>query len=106
MNNPLFKDLIFDEKGTITTIIIDTATYTSLDKNGNPLPQVEEEDEFDSILAEPELVVFNLLEEEILLSLPIAPKHEAGACEANAALQGLKEEISPFAALANLKVVC
>jgi hypothetical protein len=48
MNNPLFKDLIFDENGTITTIIIDTATYTSLDKNGNPLPQIEEEDEFDS----------------------------------------------------------
>ena len=65
----------------------------------------DEEDEFDSILAESELVVSNLLEEEILLSLPIAPKHEAGACEANAALQGLKEEISPFAALANLKVV-
>jgi predicted RND superfamily exporter protein len=43
-NNPLFRDLLIDEAGTITTIIIDTATYTSLDKNGNPL--VEDEDEF------------------------------------------------------------
>lgn len=47
-NNPLFKDLLIDEKGTITTIIIDTQTYTSLDKNGNPLPKKEdnEDDEF------------------------------------------------------------
>ena len=65
----------------------------------------DEEDEFDSILAEAELVVSAMLEEEILLSLPIAPKHEAGACEANAVLEGLKEERSPFAALANLKVI-
>ena len=44
-NNPLFKNLLIDEKGTITTIVIDTQTYTSLDKHGNPLPQ-KEEDEF------------------------------------------------------------
>ena len=46
-NNPLFKDLIIDDAGTITTIIIDTQTYTSLDKNGKPLPKVDEEDEFE-----------------------------------------------------------
>jgi hypothetical protein len=45
-NNPLFKDLLLDEAGTITTIVIDTATYTSLDKNGNPLPKAESDDEF------------------------------------------------------------
>ncbi len=45
-NNPLLKNLIFDEAGTITTIIIDTATYSSLDADGNPLPKVDEEDEF------------------------------------------------------------
>jgi len=46
-NNPLFKDLIFDEAGTITTIVIDTQTYTSLDKNGNEIVKEEnEEDEF------------------------------------------------------------
>ncbi|MDX8385533.1 MAG: YceD family protein [Gallionella sp.] len=65
----------------------------------------DEEDEFDSILAEAELVVLSVLEEEILLSLPIAPKHESGACEANAVLEGLKEENNPFATLASLKVV-
>jgi len=46
-NNPLFKDLLIDEKGTITTIVIDTQTYTSLDKDGNPIPIKEDEDEFE-----------------------------------------------------------
>ena len=47
-NNPLFKDLILDDAGTITTIVIDTQTYTSLDKDGNPIHKtaVVEEDEF------------------------------------------------------------
>jgi len=44
MANPLFKDLLIDEAGTITTIVIDTLTYTSLGKDGKPLPK--EEDEF------------------------------------------------------------
>ena len=44
-NNPLFKNLLIDEAGTITTIVIDTQTYTTLDKNGNPLLTVEK-DEF------------------------------------------------------------
>jgi predicted RND superfamily exporter protein len=54
-NNPLFKDLIIDKDGTITTIVITTQTYTSLDKNGNPLPKAEEDDEFadDEIATQP-----------------------------------------------------
>ncbi|MEA3552914.1 MAG: MMPL family transporter [Campylobacterota bacterium] len=46
MANPLFKDLLIDEAGTITTIVIDTLTYTSLGKDGKPLPKQEEGDEF------------------------------------------------------------
>ena len=47
VNNPLFKDLLIDEKGTITTIVIDTQTYTSLGADGKPLPKTDdEEDEF------------------------------------------------------------
>ncbi len=45
--NPLFRDLIINEAGTITTIIIDTQTYTSLDKDGKELPKIESEDEFE-----------------------------------------------------------
>jgi len=47
-NNPLFKDLIFNEAGTITTIVIDTQTYTSFDKDGKLIVKEEsEEDEFE-----------------------------------------------------------
>ena len=42
----------------------------------------DEEEDFDSILADDHLDVLNLLEDEILLSLPIAPRHEQGACQA------------------------
>jgi uncharacterized protein len=62
-----------------------------------------EEDEFDSILADAHLDVLNLLEEEILLSLPIAPKHEFGACQAADGGNMHKEEKNPFAVLAKLK---
>jgi DUF177 domain-containing protein len=61
-----------------------------------------EDEEFDSILADPHLDVLNLLEEEILLSLPIAPKHEFGACLA-AGEENRHEERNPFEVLAKLK---
>jgi len=63
------------------------------------------EEEFDSILAESTLDVLNLLEEEILLSLPIAPKHESGVCRATDGKSEHGDESHPFAALAKLRVV-
>jgi len=69
----------------------------------------DEEEEFDSVLAESQLDVLDLLEQEILLSLPIAPRHELGGCQAtddeNVTKAGnpLKEERNPFAVLAKLK---
>ncbi|OFZ66127.1 MAG: hypothetical protein A2V79_00360 [Betaproteobacteria bacterium RBG_16_56_24] len=62
-----------------------------------------EEEEFDSIFADAHLDVLNLLEEEILLSLPVAPRHEAGACQAAGAKNTQMEERHPFAVLADLK---
>ena len=44
-------------------------------------PDEDEEDECESILADAHLDVLALLEEEILLSLPIAPMHQQGACQ-------------------------
>jgi uncharacterized protein len=61
-----------------------------------------EDEEFDSILADPHLDVLDLLEEELLLSLPIAPKHEVGTCQA-ADGENRHEERHPFAELAKLK---
>ena len=61
-----------------------------------------EDDELDSILADKHLDVFALLEEEILLSLPFAPKHPSGACQLVA--KGLDQSgNSAFAVLAGLK---
>ena len=62
-----------------------------------------EEAEFDSILADAHLNVLDLLEEEILLSLPIAPKHELGACQVTDGENTRGEEKNPFAVLAKLK---
>jgi len=73
---------------------------TSLDAMG----EEEDEDEFDSILADAHLDVLNLLEEEILLSLPIAPRHEAGVCQAAGSENSQQQERHPFADLAKLKL--
>jgi len=62
-----------------------------------------EDEEFDSVLADAHLDVLDMLEEEILLSLPIAPKHELGACQAADDGNMHKEEKNPFAVLAKLK---
>ena len=61
------------------------------------------EEEFDSILADTHLNVLDMLEEEILLSLPIAPKHESGACQATDGKNTQRDEKNPFAVLAELK---
>ena len=63
----------------------------------------DDEEEFDSILADTNLNVLDLLEEEILLSLPFAPKHELGACQATDGENTQREEKNPFAVLAELK---
>lgn len=60
-----------------------------------------EDDEVDNIPAEKRLDVLALLEEELLLSLPIAPKHASGECEI--AVEGLNRSNNPFAVLAGLK---
>ncbi len=67
--------------------------------------QDDDEDEFDSILAEAQLDVLDLLEEEILLSLPISPRHEPGVCQAADGKDVDKGAVNPFAALAKFKVV-
>ena len=59
-----------------------------------------EDDASDAIEASREMDIAPLLEEEILLALPIAPRHEQ--CEPPVAATALKEA-SPFAQLARLK---
>ena len=59
-----------------------------------------EDDSADAIRAEQEMALLPLIEEEVLLALPIAPTHES--CEPPAAVEN-DQESSPFAVLAKLK---
>lgn len=64
----------------------------------------EETADTDRIVAEPMLDVTALLEDEILLGLPVSPKHPEGECQAgNRAPTGATADSHPFAALAALK---
>ena len=63
---------------------------------------VEENDEADSITADKRLDVLNMIEEEILLSLPFAPKHPSGECKSVAEVLD-RSDAHPFAALEGLK---
>jgi DUF177 domain-containing protein len=80
-------------------LLRDQASLDALDDN----TAGSEEGERDSILADAHLNVLDLLEEEILLSLPIAPKHELGACQATDDESTRMEEKNPFAVLAELR---
>lgn len=81
-------------------LLRDQAALDALDSG------IDGEDElFDSTLADAHLDVLDVLEEEILLSLPIAPKHELDACQAADGGNTSEEEKTPFAVLAKLKVV-
>lgn len=73
----------------------------ALVKPGTEIPDDELETEaFDTIEAMADMDVLTLLEDEILLAVPIAPRHEH--CESPRPLGGAEKE-SPFAALAKLR---
>lgn len=60
-----------------------------------------EDDEVDAIEAESSLDVMALIEDELLLGLPFAPKHPEGECASTT--NDLQIKASPFAVLAELK---
>jgi uncharacterized protein len=68
------------------------------------LPPVgEEDDSTDYVVAESPLDVQALVEDEVILALPISPRHEPGECGESAAATASVDKPSPFAALARLK---
>ena len=68
------------------------------------IPDTEDEaDEIDYLVAETHMSVVDLIEDEILLSLPLAAKHELEACGATSKLNELKKT-GPFAELQKLKL--
>jgi len=67
---------------------------------GSPWPDEElVEDDFDAIEAGREMALLPLIEDEVLLALPIAPCHES--CQTQMSYE--KDDPSPFAVLAKLK---
>jgi DUF177 domain-containing protein len=80
-------------------MLLDQSGLDALDDN-----VVSSEEEVpDSILADTHLDVLDLLEEEILLSLPIAPKHEAGICAIAENGYINRKNPNPFSVLETLK---
>jgi len=68
--------------------------------------ELEEDDEIDRIPADPHLDVLGLIEDEILLGLPLSPRHDVGVCEAAAGsvAAGVEDQKqNPFAVLRGLK---
>jgi uncharacterized protein len=68
---------------------------------GEDLMLDDASDEVDGIEASKELDVLDLVEEEILLSLPFAPRHDEGVCEL--ATKGSGQVDDRFGVLAQLK---
>ncbi len=78
-------------------IVADEDAIPELEEHG---PEVDGDEDY--LVAEAQMHVFDLIEDEILLALPLAPRHEAEACSGDTKLNELKKP-SPFAALQGWK---
>ena len=79
---------------------LETTSHLQL-LSADKLDEVEADDAVDGIEASSHLDVLTLIEDEVLLELPFAPRHPEGACKS--AIEGLQQSASPFAVLAGLK---
>lgn len=84
--------------------VLDLRTDLLLAENEKELSSFDEDESIDGILAEPDLDVLALIEDEIILSLPISPRHNESECVVRDQLNVDTAEEKPFfAALAALK---
>ncbi|MFY9259316.1 MAG: YceD family protein [Gallionella sp.] len=83
-------------------VALETAVFLRSQAELDALEECDDE-AYDSILAQVKLDIQDLLEEEVLLSLPLAPKHEVGACQTTNRDDAQLDVKHPFAALAKLK---
>ena len=83
---------------------IDVAnTLLVVSGDARPDEDVEDPEGPDSIEADPELEVAQLIEDEVLLSLPFAPRHPDGECAGRLKRDDSVGSTSAFAELASLK---
>jgi uncharacterized protein len=85
--------------------MLDIQTELLLAQNEHELARLDEDESGECVLAKQDMDVLALVEDEIILSLPISPRHEPQECKANAQVERSAAigERSPFAALAALK---
>lgn len=84
--------------------LLDVKADLRLAENERELSSLDEDESVEGILAEPHLDVLVLIEDELILSLPISPRHEV--CERSASLTSDPETAVDkplYAALAALK---
>jgi uncharacterized protein len=82
-------------------IKVDTYYVLVRDESEMPAPEEEGDDE-DYLPIQAEMSVLDLIEDEVLLALPIAPKHEERTCINENNIETYKKP-NPFAKLALLK---
>lgn len=82
---------------------LNLTTIYRLVPNEEAIPP-DDEGEMEYLVADEDMHVFDLIEDEILLALPLAPKHPIEKCKASDEFKELKKP-SPFAVLVNLKAV-
>jgi uncharacterized protein len=63
----------------------------------------EEAQDVVQILADPKLDVIGLIEDEIILGIPMAVRHESGSCSAPEQHGGQTERATPFSILAGIR---
>jgi uncharacterized protein len=81
-----------------------TNTLVVTPQGGNAVEGIEDPEAPDTIDENPELDVGLLVEDEVLLALPFAPRHAEGECDGELQTVGdAGREASPFAKLAALK---
>jgi len=81
----------------VTRDLVLAASVSDLD------PLEDEDDDMDVITGTAQLDLYDLVEQEILLSVPIAPRHPDAACSTQSQEPKMGEAASPFSALAALK---
>lgn len=94
-------DLLCQRCLKVLVLPVDIQSRLLLVPQGQSWPDEElTEDAFDAIAADKEMALLSLIEDEVLLALPIVPRHDT--CEsASPAIE--MQDPSPFAVLAQLK---
>ncbi len=80
-------------------VAVDSSLLVLVEGAGGDTAEVED---LDAVVADPAMDVWSLVEDEVLLALPIAPRHVDGECHVMAEAER-KLAASPFAVLSRLK---